>query len=214
MRSDFLRTTEAAVAAGVALRDVNRVIDEGILPETSVSAEDGRQVSTAACLYIAFYFESADQLTAKERKFFIRAANSQLRRWTTSLTYTSGENCVVRHNFVAVDFAPIAKAVSERLDRLDAANKMVVSSPDLLSGTPVVRGTRIPVHDIAASVEAGLSKARLLAAYPALDEEKIDLAVMYAKANPSKGRPRSSREVPPGAVVRTDRRGPRRKSHE
>jgi uncharacterized protein (DUF433 family) len=41
----------------------------------------------------------------------------------------------------------------------------------LLGGTPVLRGTRIPVHDVAASVAAGASKDRILSAYPALDAE-------------------------------------------
>jgi uncharacterized protein (DUF433 family) len=39
---------------------------------------------------------------------------------------------------------------------LDKARALVVEDPEILSGTPVIRNTRIPVYDTAASVAAGL----------------------------------------------------------
>lgn len=94
------------------------------------------------------------------------------------------------------------------MDRLAAARAMVVSEPEILSGTPVIRGTRIPVHEVAASVRAGIPIERLLRAYPALDEERIALAAIYADAHPAVGRPPG--EPPEGAVIVTDRLRPRR----
>ena len=82
----------------------------------------------------------------------------------------------------------------------------MVSLPDILSGTPVVRVTRVPVYDVAASVTAGIPVDRVLAAYPSLNADKVDLAVLYAEANPPRGRPRQSAELPESAVVITDRR--------
>jgi len=40
------------------------------------------------------------------------------------------------------------------------------------------------VYDVAASVAAGSSLDRILAAYPSLDAEKVRLAEIYAEANP------------------------------
>ncbi len=56
---DMLKPTEAAVVARVALRDVNRAIDEHILPEGFFSVDDGRRVMATACALISFYFDSA-----------------------------------------------------------------------------------------------------------------------------------------------------------
>jgi uncharacterized protein (DUF433 family) len=67
------------------------------------------------------------------------------------------------------------------------------------------------VHDVAASVAAGASKDRILSAYPALDAEKIELAEIYARANPPRGRPRSNDELARGAVIIAERRVPRRR---
>jgi uncharacterized protein (DUF433 family) len=91
-----------------------------------------------------------------------------------------------------------------------AARAIIVSDPDVLGGAPVVRGTRVPVHDVAASLAAGIPTDRILAAYPSLDADKIELAAIYAAANPARGRPRASDELPNGAVIVAERRAPRR----
>jgi len=43
---------------------------------------------------------------------------------------------------------------------LDEARVLVVEDPEIFSGTPVIRNTRIPVYDTAASVAAGLPMHR------------------------------------------------------
>jgi hypothetical protein len=71
---------KAAVVARAALRDVNRVIDERILPEVFLSLDQGRRVAATAWMLISFYFDSADRLTSAERLFAIREAGSRLHR--------------------------------------------------------------------------------------------------------------------------------------
>jgi hypothetical protein len=71
---DHPTTTEAAVAAGVSLPQINRVIDEKILPDDCYSTSPTRTVRTDACLLIAFYFETVDWLTASARLKTIRNA--------------------------------------------------------------------------------------------------------------------------------------------
>lgn len=105
---------------------------------------------------------------------------------------------------------PVMRGASERLD-LAAAREIVTASPDVLGGTPVIRGTRVPVYDVAASVAADYSVERILEAWPSLDAEKIRLASIYAEANPLRGRPRVSGDIPEGSVIVTDRPVPRRR---
>jgi uncharacterized protein (DUF433 family) len=208
----MLKPTEAAVVARVALRDVNRVIDEHILPEGFFSLDDGRRVAATACTLISFYFDSAKQLTSEERLFAIREVGSRLHRLRArALASLVDEDWTVRDEFLTIDLAPFIRRTKERLERLSAAREMVVSDPEVLGGLPVVRGTRVPVHDVAASVAAGISTNRIIAAYPSLDANKIELATIYAEANPARGRPRTSVELPKGAVIVADRRVPRRR---
>jgi uncharacterized protein (DUF433 family) len=70
----------------------------------------------------------------------------------------------------------------------------------------VFRGTRVPVHLIAAMLEQGSTEADILKAYPRLTAEMVRLAPVYAQAYPMRGRPRSQpwRNRPP--VQRTRER--------
>jgi uncharacterized protein (DUF433 family) len=210
---DMLRPTEAAVVASVALRDVNRAIDEHILPEGFVSHDDGRRVAFSACMLISFYFESAERLTAKERTCTIHEAGLRLRKFRKfDLEFMVEHDWTVRHDFVTIDLAPFARRTKERMERLTAAREAVVSDPEILGGTPVLRGTRVPAYDVAASVEAGISTDRILAAYPSITEEWIKLATIYAAANPPRGRPRSTEEPATAGVILDKRVSRRRKA--
>ncbi|MGV2981207.1 DUF433 domain-containing protein [Camelimonas sp. ID_303_24] len=208
--AELLKASEAAFCARVRLRDVNRVIDEHILPDTLISLDDGRYVVAGACAFIAFYFEAAGRLTSEERLTAIRTAEPRLAR-SRSLPWAAllREDWTVRDDFLTINLLPFMKGVGERLDDLAAAREMVTASPDILSGTPVIRGARVPVYDVAASVAAGHSTERILAAWPSIDAEKVRLAAIYAEANPLRGRPRFSADLPEGSVIITDRRVPR-----
>ncbi len=81
---------------------------------------------------------------------------------------------------------------------------MAVLDPDVLGGTePVVRGTRVPVRDVAAAVAAGLALADILASYPSLTAEQVELAVLYASVERPRGKPRRplAERLPAGARV-------------
>lgn len=211
--TDMLKLTEAAVVARVALRDVNRVIDERILPESFVSVDGGRRVAVTGCALIASYFDSAERLTSEERLFAIRETGSRMHRFRTlGLASLIRKDWIVRDEFLTIDLAPFVRRTKDRMERLDAAREIVVSDPDMLGGVPVVRGTRVPVHDVAASVAAGLPMARILAAYPSLDADEIELAAIYADANPARGRPRANDVLPRGASIVAERRVARRRN--
>ena len=102
---------------------------------------------------------------------------------TLTLTALLKKDWIVRDTFLTIDLSPFIKRTHEWLDRLGAARAIVTSSPDVLGGAPVIRETRIPVYDVAASVAAGMSTKRILVAYPGLDAEKIELAAIYAEVN-------------------------------
>ena len=70
------------------------------------------------------------------------------------------------------------------------AQRLVIEDPEILRGTPVIRGTRIPVYDVASLVDAGTPLEELREIYPKLTPSQIELVSMYAKANPQRERPR------------------------
>ena len=67
---------------------------------------------------------------------------------------------------------------------------MVECDKAVLSGTPCIKGTRIPVHDIADMLANGDSAGAIREAFPRLSQAQIELAAFYARAYPRRGRPR------------------------
>lgn len=206
--SDMLTVPEAAVVANVSVRDINRVIDERILPDSFYRSEMTREFRSSACILIAFYFHTADRLTSEERQRTIEALSKHSADWKVDRPWAVEEDLRVHHDFLTINLAPFRKSAHDRLVRLKAANAIVVTDPQILSGTPVIKGTRIPVYDIAASVANGIPVKRILAAFSGLDEETVNLAALYAEANPQRGRPRQSPLLRPGSTVITSRRAP------
>jgi uncharacterized protein (DUF433 family) len=91
---------------------------------------------------------------------------------------------------------------------LEAAERAIHRDKDILGGEPVFRGTRVPVCDIAAMLDAGASAAEILAGYPSLDQRLLDLARLWAAAHPRRGRPKTL--APLGLTLRRTKRVPLR----
>lgn len=212
--NEMLTPTEAAVVSSVDVRDVNRVIDESILPSDfyRVNPDRTRRLIADACTFISFYFHSAKSLTAEQRLRAIVTASPRLRE--EPVTKLERE-WTIREEFLTIDLTPFLKSVHQKLAELGKARALVVEDPEILSGTPVIRETRIPVYDVAASVAAGLPMNRILAAYPGLTAEMTKLAALYATANPQRGRPRQDSSPAARGLAVSSRRVPRRKrAHE
>ena len=189
---DTLTPAEAAIVAGVSMRDVHRVIDEHILPESLYDIREARSFRSHACVFIAFYFEAANRLTSQERQRAIALAS---RHFSGKKPFPK----VIHDRFLTIDFAPFLTSVDGRLRRLNAARALVSMDDEILDGTPTIRGTRVPVYDVAASVAAGHPMERILSSYPSLSREQVELAALFADANPQRGRPKQ-RMVPPSGM--------------
>ncbi len=194
-------TAEAAVAAGVSVREINRAIDEHILPENLLGEASKRRLNASACLLIAFYFSTSGVLTAEARQ---RAINQALGSGTA---WEDWKRWSFEDSSVTVRFESLWRAVDGRLRELAAAHAAIVTDSEILGGTPVLRGTRVPAHDVAAMLEKGAAPEQVLATYPSLTARQLELARVYAQAVPPRGRPR--RFTPPhGVQVVTAKRRP------
>jgi uncharacterized protein (DUF433 family) len=92
---------------------------------------------------------------------------------------------------LVIQVKSVRQELDEDLKRLERAAEMAVSDPEVMNGTPVYRGTRIPIDLIANMVRQGTEIDEILEGYPALDREKVELAPLYVQAFPRRGRPTS-----------------------
>ena len=67
--------------------------------------------------------------------------------------------------------------------------QLVTSDPEIMRGTPVFKGTSIPVELVAGMLSKGAPLEQVLEDYPTLNKEQIDLAPFYMRAFLRRGRP-------------------------
>ena len=61
----------------------------------------------------------------------------------------------------------------------DLSNRIVID-PEVLSGKPVIKGTRIPIYLIIELLANGITEKEILRQYPMLKKEDIKAALFYA----------------------------------
>ncbi len=135
-------------------------------------------------------------------------ASRPIARWRKS---SRPADWTVNDGFLTINLWEFATGAEDRHAKLAEARAMVVEDPDILDGTPVIRGTRIPVHDIAASIAAGLSRERISSAYPGLDDRAIELTTIYAEATPLRGRPKRPATLSSDARIVSEHKVARRR---
>jgi uncharacterized protein (DUF433 family) len=63
-------------------------------------------------------------------------------------------------------------------------NEFILEDPEIMGGTPCIRGTRITVYAVAARIRGGETVADLLDGYPDLGPEHVKAAIEYADRVP------------------------------
>ena len=175
-----LSANEAACVTGVPLRQVNRIIDAGVLGSAAGRREGSRAV----------HFESLVSLKLAHETTAIFTLDGRRRLARYLLGHPDVETARLRN--VSVDVRSMKDDVRTGLSRLARARETITADEAVLSGTPCVRGTRILAHDIAEMLANGHEVGAIRDAWPVLTEEQIEAAVLYARAYPRRGRPRNT----------------------
>lgn len=170
---------EASAILGVSTKDLNNAVARELRP-LGVAKVAGGCLSINRNGLIAFAV-----LRAIGRLFTPEFRRTVLRQTIR----VPSEDCVsVQKGCVVVNIAEYREKVSVGTNRLRAAEAMVSSNPEVLSGEPCIRGTRVPVYLVGALARKhGVEKAH--ATYPFLTREQVELVALYVKANPRRGRP-------------------------
>jgi uncharacterized protein (DUF433 family) len=64
--------------------------------------------------------------------------------------------------------------------QFELASARVTINPDVRSGQPIIRGTRITVWDILGWLGGGITESQILADYPELTSDDIKAALQFA----------------------------------
>jgi uncharacterized protein (DUF433 family) len=175
--------SEAAVVTGVPLSVVHKAIDAGPLGKYRSREPGKRSLLKTDVIYLAamsIFDPTLIELTDQAKERLWKAINSA--RKIRKIIFAEGLN---------LDLTGVVARVRSKTALLDRARKMVVVNPAIRGGEPVLRGTRIGVYEVAAMAKDATAdeRAEILAGYPTLKEEQLDLALIFATAYPRRGRP-------------------------
>ncbi len=172
-----LTANEASCVTGVPLRQVHRIIDAGLLDVTAQGVGGVRRVHRDGLVCLKVAHETTDILTLDGRRRLVR--------------YLLDHPAAVqaRERGVSVDVRSIKDDVRKGLSLLARARETVSCDAEVLSGTPCIKGTCIPAHDVADMLANGDGAKAILETFPQLSQTKIELAAFYAWAYPRRGRP-------------------------
>ena len=92
---------------------------------------------------------------------------------------------------VTVDVpAPVGRDLAERAERYgQSRDDHIEVNPDIMGGTPVLRGTRATVYAVLGRIDGGDSIEDIITDNPHLMREAIETAALYARTHPFVGRP-------------------------
>ena len=172
---------EAAAITGLPPKAVHNAIDKRIVePAGRRGTQLGvRLMSIEDLVRLTVWRGTGEMLSSAERNKLFAAMGSSPRARTLGASA-----------LLIVDIAEARRQVGRGIRTLEAAESIVASNKDILGGEPVIKGTRIPVHAIAAMRAAGASAEDLIAGYPELSRRSLDLAEAWSRAHPRRGRPK------------------------
>jgi uncharacterized protein (DUF433 family) len=174
--TELFTPAEAAILSRLSLKAVNNAIDKNTVPAHRNGG--GRLLDRPALLFLALERRLGGDTTPEfRRRLFAQISAAPMRRAVTI-------------GALKVDLVEPRREITERVRELRRAERLVTTDPETMGGSPVFRGTRVPVHLIAEKLRLGERIERLREDYPRVTEEMFQLAPIYAEAHPLRGRPR------------------------
>lgn len=181
-KNDAYTPSQVSAVTGLPLPAVHKAIEYKLIRPKRI--REGRVVqrllSKSQILYL--------QMEAKGLRWLPLAARRQVAK---AVEQDPGIDAMIMSegSAILIQFKSARKQVETGLRRLADATRMVQSDPEIMRGAPVYKGTRIPIHDIADMLSQRATVEEILDGYPALTRQKVELAPLYVKAFPRRGRP-------------------------
>src|ERR1700689_623255 len=175
---------QAAAVTNLPLPAVHKLIERRLIRPRRLRTGRSiqRMLSRGQVLYLRLEAEGVRLLPIAARRAIAKKIESSPE--VDAVVLTEGSAVVIQVKSVRME-------LDLDLRKLERAEDMIVSDPEIMRGTPVYRGTRIPVELIADMLSQGTKPEEILDGYPALDREKVELAPLYVQAFPRRGRPTS-----------------------
>lgn len=148
------------------------------------------QFSVGDVLFIKLLAEFPFPLSKQDKHSLAQVlarGNRKASPWSmegVDLVYRSGEVQL------AVQCKPFRKTVERNLAIFRWGRTRVVSSPEVLAGEPVFRGTRVPLRQVASLFRKGVSEKEIVEDFPQLSARDLAYARLFSRFGEKPGHPK------------------------
>ncbi|HEX9836458.1 MAG TPA: DUF433 domain-containing protein [Alphaproteobacteria bacterium] len=185
-----LTQNEVAVLCDVAPRAVRKAIEERVL-----SVGEARLPTLKRTLRKALGIDAVKYIAVMREVDWPMPIEGKVRiaKW---LSATAPENIgghLVLDGPLTLDAKILAPKIKEAIKRAEryrrARRRWLVSDAGIMGGTPGIKGTRMTVYSVLGRINAGETLDAIAEENPDIPREALWAAVIFAKANPMRGRP-------------------------
>jgi uncharacterized protein (DUF433 family) len=178
-KTPLLTRNEIAELSGVSINAVNKALEQRV---AKARRQRGRTLLAAdEAAALALLSELPISLSIKLKR--------EVRNWIVKRNPAKAEEFELSRALRVAMTENAADVARRAFDYVHLREKYVEVDRGKMGGVPVVRGTRVPVRTLAQLVEGRESRKALREDYPHIPEEAYDVAVLWAKGNPRRGRP-------------------------
>jgi uncharacterized protein (DUF433 family) len=184
-----LTIRETAALAGAPLGMVEKALEKGVLeaiahrPDRRGGA--GRYLPMQAVAYFAMLRNARlSDLPIRYKKRIWKAVSGHD---IDQLSRLADLECLPGLRFDVESFA--RESIHRAIRYKKARDEHIVVDPEILGGTPVIRGTRLTAYAVSARLADGEHVEDILEDYPVLTREAVEAADVYARTHPLRGRP-------------------------
>jgi uncharacterized protein (DUF433 family) len=178
-KTPLLTRNEIAEISGVSINAVNKALEQRV---AKARRQRGRTLLAAdEAAALALLSELPISLSIKFKR--------EVRNWIVKRNPAQAEEFELSRALRVAMTENAVDVAKRAIDYVRLREKYIEVDPGKRGGTPVIRGTRVPVRTLAQLVEGGESPKALKEDYPHIPEEAYDVAVLWARGNPRRGRP-------------------------
>jgi uncharacterized protein (DUF433 family) len=178
-KTPLLTRSEIAELSGVSINAVNKALEQQV---AKARRQRGRTLLAAdEAVALALLSELPISLSIKFKR--------EVRNWIVKRNPAKAEEFELSRALRVAMTENAVEVARRAFDYVRLREQYVEVHRDKMGGVPVIRGTRVPVRTLAQRVEGRESRKALKEDYPHIPEEAYDVAVLWAKGNPRRGRP-------------------------
>jgi uncharacterized protein (DUF433 family) len=191
--TELFSVKEAAAIAEVPPDTIRTALEKKSV-SPSFKRKNGKavryQFSVGDVLFVKVLIEFPFALSKEDKHslaMILSRGDRRAARWTregSDLVYRSGDMQV------SVECKSFRQTVARNLAAYRWGRRRIVSSPDVLGGEPVFRGTRIPLHHVATLFQKDVPESDIAKDFPALSSRDLAYARLVARVGERPGRPR------------------------